>query len=58
MKQATIQIIEEKFQKDIRDINYEIRNNKREIQALATKQKKLKDTRRGLYDILRLVKSK
>ena len=58
MKPETIQIIEEKFQKDIRDINYEIRNNKREIQALATKQKKLKDTRRGLYDILRLVKSK
>ena len=58
MKQATIQIIEEKFQKDITNINYEIRNNKREIKSLAEKQKKLKDTRRGLYNILRLVKNR
>jgi DNA-binding transcriptional regulator GbsR (MarR family) len=55
MKQATVKLIEEKFKKDIDNIQYEIRKNKKEINNLAKKQRELKDTRKGLYDILRLI---
>lgn len=56
MKQSTIKLIEEKFKKDIYNIDVEIRKNKRTIKDLAEKQRQLKDTRKGLYELLRLVK--
>lgn len=56
MKKATIELIEAKWNKDIEDINWEIRKNVRLINDLAEKQRKLKATRRGLYEILRLIK--
>lgn len=56
LKQSTVKIIEEKFRKDINQIQYEIYKNKSEINRLAEKQKQLKDTKKGLYDILRLIK--
>jgi len=50
-------LIREKFQKEIYQIDFEIRKNKREINNLATKQKQLKDTKKGLHEILQLINS-
>lgn len=56
IKKSTIELIKEKFQKDIYQIDAEIRKNKKEINKLATKQKQLKDTKTGLHEILQLIK--
>ncbi len=56
MKKSTIQLIENKFKQDIWLIDMELRKNKNEINRLAEKQRELKDTRKGLYEILRLIK--
>jgi hypothetical protein len=56
MKKGTVEIIEAKFKKDIDAIYWELRKNKLEIKRLAEKQKQLKDARKGLYEILRLIK--
>ena len=56
MKKATLELINDKFERDINDINYEIFKNKSEINKLAKKQRDLKDTRRGLCEILRALK--
>jgi hypothetical protein len=58
MKQSTVKLIEEKFNKDISDINYQIYKNKNEIKQLAEKQKELKNTRKGLHEILSLIRNK
>jgi hypothetical protein len=56
MKQSTIKLIEDKFMNDIWKIDSEIRDNKSKIKQLAKRQKELKDTKKGLYDILKLIK--
>lgn len=56
MKKSTIRLIENKFKQDIAQIDAKIRNNKWEINRLAEEQRQLKDTRKGLYEILRLIK--
>jgi hypothetical protein len=56
MKESTIQLIKNKFLNDVNKIDAEIRRNKYEIKKLATKQKELKDTRKGLFEIIRLIK--
>ena len=56
MKQSTIKLIEAKFQKDVCAIDNEIRKNKIDIKRLAEKQRALKNTRKGLFEILRLIK--
>lgn len=56
MKASTVKLVEEKFKKDVYDINYKIYKNKQQIKVLAEEQKKLKDTRKGLFEILRLIR--
>lgn len=56
MKESVISLIEEKFNKDIIDINHQIKLNKSKIKDLAIKQRELKDTRKGLFEILRKLK--
>ncbi len=56
MKKATVEIIEAKFKNDINAIDWEMRKNKMEIKRLAEKQKQLKDTKKSLYEILRLIR--
>ncbi|MEW6557682.1 MAG: hypothetical protein AB1349_10060 [Elusimicrobiota bacterium] len=56
MKKRVIEIIEEKFKKDIKEIQYQLWKNKREINVLAQKQNELKGVRAGLYGILRQIK--
>ncbi len=56
LKQAVVKIIEGKFRIDISKIDYELYKNKKEIQRLAEKQRELKNTRNGLYEILRMIK--
>jgi hypothetical protein len=56
MKQTTVKLIENKFKKDIDQINYEIHKNKQTIKGLSEKQRELKETRKGLYDLLRLIR--
>jgi hypothetical protein len=56
MKKTTVEIIERKFKKDIDAIDYELYRNKQEINRLAEKQKQLKDTKKSLYEILRLIR--
>jgi len=57
MKQSTIKLIEQRFLNDIYNINYKIRKNKTEINRLAKEQKELKESRKGLYEIINLIKS-
>lgn len=57
MKKQTIELIEKKFKHDIDDINYQIYKNKQAIKKLADEQRLLKDTRKGLYEILRQIKA-
>ena len=57
MKKSTIELVENRFTKDIEDINYKIRKNKEQINKLAEEQRNLKDTRKGLCDILHLIKN-
>jgi hypothetical protein len=52
VKKATIEMITEKIQKDIRDIKSEIYINKQEIKRLARKQRTLKDSSHKLHQIL------
>jgi hypothetical protein len=47
MKNSTVKLIEERFNKEVIDIEREIRKNKYEINKLAERQKQLKDTRNG-----------
>lgn len=56
MKKSTVELIEKKFHKDITDIDYKLYKNKQEIKRLATEQKQLKDTKKSLYEILRLIR--
>lgn len=56
MKQSTIKLIEDKFKNDVYKINSEIRKNKYDINQLAIKQRQLKDIRKGLFEILGLVR--
>jgi hypothetical protein len=53
---AALEAIEEKLKNDILAIDAEIRRNKRFINDLAEKQKNLKATKRGLYEILRQIR--
>jgi len=52
MKKATIEALKRKFENDICDINCTIRNNKREINHLAAKQKTLKEMKKELHKLL------
>jgi hypothetical protein len=56
MKKSTVELIEKKFRWDIDAIDSELRKNKREINRLATRQRELKDIKKSLYEILRLIK--
>ncbi len=52
MTKQTIELITNKFKEDFDGISYEIRKNKREIKILASKQRNLKNLRKGLFEIL------
>lgn len=52
MKKTTVKLIEDKFKRDFEDISYQIRQNKKQIKELAMKQRRLKDLRKGLFEIL------
>lgn len=56
MKKETVKLIEERFKKDFEDLSYKIRSNKREINKLAAEQRRLKDVRKGLFDILSAIR--
>jgi len=56
MKKATIDLIEKKFESDFNKISSNIRSNKREIARLSEQQRELKNTRKGLFEILRLIR--
>lgn len=56
MKESTLKLIEDKFKSDINKINWEITKNKSDIKRLSQNQIDLKDTRKGLYEILRKLK--
>lgn len=56
MKKSIVELIENKFKQDIWDIDFKIRENKRTINQLAEEQKKLKNTRKGLFEILRMIR--
>lgn len=56
MKESTVKLIRDKFEQDIGQIDSKIRRNKWEINKLAREQKQLKDTKKGLYEILKLIK--
>lgn len=56
MKELTLKLIEDKFKSDINKINWEITKNKSDIKRLSQNQIDLKDTRKGLYEILRKLK--
>lgn len=58
MKKATIEIIEKKFRNDFEDISSKIWENKRTIERLAEEQRELKNTRKGLFEILRMIRGK
>lgn len=53
MERETLELIKERFESEIKSINWEIGGNKFRINQLAKKQRELKDTRKGLYEILR-----
>ena len=57
MKKAAVEAIKRKFENDMFNINYEMRTNKFKINQLAKRQKELKDIKKGLYEILRLINS-
>lgn len=52
LKKSTIALIEARFKQDFEKISADIRRNKRQIKELATKQRELKDLRKGLFEIL------
>lgn len=54
--ESDIKELVEKFKRDVYNIEAEIRKNKRTVKDLAEKQRQLKDIRKGLYELLRLVK--
>lgn len=56
MKKTTLKLICDKFERDMNAINYEIFKNKSEINKLAKKQRDLKDTRKGLCEIMKILK--
>jgi len=56
MKKSTVETIEKKFEKDFENISSQLRDNKRKIKDLAEEQTRLKTTRRGLFEILRLIR--
>lgn len=56
MKKETIELIKKKFEKDMLDINIELRKNKCDINALAKRQRELKDTKKALFGILRQIR--
>lgn len=56
MKKETLELIKDRFESEINSISWEIRGNKLKINQLAKKQRELKDTRKGLYEILRKLK--
>ena len=58
MKKATVEIIEKKFSNELDEISYEIFTNKNIIKTLSEKQRELKDTRKGLFELLQLIRGK
>jgi len=58
MKKATVEIIEKKFSNELDEISYEIFTNKNIIKTLSQKQRELKDTRKGLFELLQLIRGK
>lgn len=52
MKKSTVELIEKTFKNQFEDISSKIRSNKRDINALAREQRRLKDLRKGLFEIL------
>lgn len=56
MKKKVIETIEKKFEEDIRWLNHDLENNAKEINKLVEKQKEMKNTRKGLYEILNMIK--
>lgn len=56
MKKATVELIEKRFKNDFDEISYRIRDNASRISALAKEQRELKETRRGLFSILQIIR--
>ena len=56
MKKTTVDLIERKFKNDFDEISTKIRSNKREIERLSNIQRDLKNVRRGMFEILRLIR--
>jgi hypothetical protein len=52
MKKSTVELIEKTFKNQFDDMSYKIRQNKKEIKRLADEQRRLKDVRKGLFEIL------
>lgn len=56
MKVATVKVVTELLENQIKDIGYKIISNRREIKALALKQASLKRSCSALYEIIRKLK--
>lgn len=52
MKKSTVELIEKTFKNQFDELSSKIRWNKKEIRRLADEQRRLKDLRKGLFEIL------
>jgi len=52
MKKSTVELVEKTFKNQFDELSSKIRGNKRDIKRLANEQRRLKDLRKGLFEIL------